>query len=213
MPTARRRAETSEAAVALGARIRRVRHSRRLTLIQVGERSGLSHAFLSQVERGLASPSMSTLHSIASALDIPVALLLSETARGTVTIVRSGEGPRVTVGSNTSGDVVARALSGENQLLKVSEFSGPFTLSDVYAHGGEEHVYVLSGNLALTIGGVRHELGPGDAVTFDCSLPHTYLGLDEDLRFLLVVADPGEFASPLDETTVATRRADRNAHS
>jgi transcriptional regulator with XRE-family HTH domain len=206
MSTVKRRARTTATAEALGARLRSVRHSRNMTLTQVGARSGLSHAFLSQVERGLASPSMSTLHGIADALDVPAAVLLSDTASGRVDLVRAGEGRRLDFGPEL-GDVVVRALTGENQLLKVSEFTGAFPSTEVFAHGGEEHVYVLSGKLEIAIAGEPLELGPGDALTFDCSDPHTYVGLTEDLHFLLVVADPGEFASPLDESTLETRRA------
>src|SRR3546814_5614821 len=43
----------------LGASIRHLRHARGRTLVQLAEATGLSHPFLSQLERGLAQPSLS----------------------------------------------------------------------------------------------------------------------------------------------------------
>ena len=52
----------------IGSRIRRLRHARGLTLVQVAESAELSHPFLSQLERGLARPSIGSLEKIARAL-------------------------------------------------------------------------------------------------------------------------------------------------
>ena len=46
-----------------------------MTLKQLGEAAGLSHPFLSQLERGLAQPSMASIERIARALDVPVGAL------------------------------------------------------------------------------------------------------------------------------------------
>jgi len=62
---------------ALGAFIRARRISANLSLRQLAERSGLSNAYLSQVERGRHEPSLSVLHAIADALEVPLASLLA----------------------------------------------------------------------------------------------------------------------------------------
>ena len=54
--------------LALGARVRRLRRARGLTLAGLASAAGLSHPFLSKIERGLASPSMASLAQIARAL-------------------------------------------------------------------------------------------------------------------------------------------------
>ena len=58
--------------------IRAERLKRRLTLEQFAERTGLSKSFLSQIERGLAQPSVSSLKKIASQFGISVVQLFEE---------------------------------------------------------------------------------------------------------------------------------------
>jgi len=53
--------------------VRSLRRQRGLTLKELGGRAGLSHPFLSQVERGLARPSVVSVERIADALNVPVA--------------------------------------------------------------------------------------------------------------------------------------------
>src|SRR5215210_5449080 len=68
--------------MALGARVRSLRQERGWTLKQLGRKAGLSHPFLSQLERGLARPSLGSAERIARALQVPVGLLWSIPARG-----------------------------------------------------------------------------------------------------------------------------------
>ena len=68
--------------VALGARVRSLRRERGWTLKQLGREAGLSHPFLSQLERGLARPSVGSVERIARAFGMPVGLLWSTPARG-----------------------------------------------------------------------------------------------------------------------------------
>jgi transcriptional regulator with XRE-family HTH domain len=63
---------------ALGAFIRSQRAMAHLSLRELAERTHVSNAYLSQIERGLHEPSLRVLHSIAAALDVPLDLLLAE---------------------------------------------------------------------------------------------------------------------------------------
>src|SRR3954469_7225812 len=77
----------------LGARVRSLRRERGLTLKGLGRLAGLSHPFLSQVERGLARPSVGSVERIAAALDVTVAHLWAPPrSGGAVRVVRADEG-------------------------------------------------------------------------------------------------------------------------
>ena len=85
-------AERSDAE-ALGADLRALRKSRNLTLAELALKIGRSVGFVSQVERGLSSPSIDDLRAVANALDVPVSLFFgadntSDDERGH--IVRAG---------------------------------------------------------------------------------------------------------------------------
>lgn len=58
--------------------IRRARKRRDMTLSQVAEKTGLSVSFLSDLERGISDPSLSTLKRLADCFGVPVAYLLEE---------------------------------------------------------------------------------------------------------------------------------------
>src|SRR5215207_2194442 len=91
---------TDEATAALGARVRSLRRERGWTLKQLGHGAGLSHPFLSQLERGLARPSVGSVERISRALGVPVGLLWSTPARGGV---RTLAGEPMTVREGTGG--------------------------------------------------------------------------------------------------------------
>jgi transcriptional regulator with XRE-family HTH domain len=62
---------------ALGALLRAQRQAAELSLRELSERTQVSNAYLSQLERGLHEPSLSVLRAIASALGIPLGSLLT----------------------------------------------------------------------------------------------------------------------------------------
>jgi transcriptional regulator with XRE-family HTH domain len=85
---------------ALGALIRAQRTTAGLSLRELAERTKVSNAYLSQIERGLHEPSISVLGAIAAALDVPLETLLARSGllapeganrRGGAALVRDTE--------------------------------------------------------------------------------------------------------------------------
>jgi transcriptional regulator with XRE-family HTH domain len=141
-----------------------------MTLKTLGQRAGLSHPFLSQVERGLARPSVGSVQRIASALDVPVAALWSpprgpEDAR----VIRRDEGA-----TEESHGGRLRELAPEPGVPLVREWTAGSRrwprAHDVLP--GEILVYVARGAIEVELGGTIHALGEGDALRFDGATPH-----------------------------------------
>lgn len=63
---------------ALGRYIRTQRELANLSLRELAARTNVSNPYLSQIERGLHEPSVRVLRSIATALNVPAELLLSQ---------------------------------------------------------------------------------------------------------------------------------------
>jgi quercetin dioxygenase-like cupin family protein len=59
-----------------------------------------------------------------------------------------------------------------------------------HEHAGIELLYVLSGKLELRTTEAVHELEEGDAVYFDCTVPHAYRRVSAERTTALVVALP-----------------------
>lgn len=148
----------------LGPRVRALRAQRGLTLVQLAALSGLSHPFLSQLERGLARPSMASLDKIAAALATSVVELLADehadARAAAVSIVRADDG---VVGGFGSG--VGRALvDGARRPFLPIEYTGEdATWGEVVTHAEDEFLHVVDGAIELELDGVVHALGPRDS--------------------------------------------------
>jgi transcriptional regulator with XRE-family HTH domain len=151
----------------LGARVRALRRERGLTLKGLGKKAGLSHPFLSPVERGLARPSVGSVERIAAALDVSVARLWSPSRVGeAVQIVRVADGERDEHGLRDLGHVpgapVLREWTSRNR-----RWPDEYDVRD-----GEIAIYVARGALEADLNGTIHELSEGDTLHFDGTTPH-----------------------------------------
>jgi mannose-6-phosphate isomerase-like protein (cupin superfamily) len=149
--------------------MRRWRQARGLTLAQVGERSGLNVGYLSQIENEKAVPSLEALATIALALDIaPAWLLLDSSAPPRV--VRAAERPTVT---GPGGGVMQEVDAGTSRDVCILEVTvPPGGATGLHTHHGDEHHVVLEGRWRMRQGEHVEELGPGDYLAWDPTVPH-----------------------------------------
>jgi transcriptional regulator with XRE-family HTH domain len=154
----------NEAASCLGARVRELRHERGLTLKALGRSAGLSHPFLSQLERGLARPSVGSVERIATALNVPIGALWSPPRLEAAEIVRAGE---------KSPDGV-RDLWSDPAGMRVREWNGGGRSwpQEFESSPGEVVVYVVRGSIEVDLDGSTHVLDAGDAIKFDGAMRH-----------------------------------------
>lgn len=158
---------------ALGARVRELRHDRGMTLKGLGREAGLSHPFLSQLERGLARPSVASVGRIARALDVPVSSLWTAPRRAYVHMVRAADG-RVAEHGDAGAPGGIRELFADGTSLRVQEWTGgPRTWSDEGdTTTGEVMVYVVRGAVEVDLDGQIHALQEGDSLLFDGTMRH-----------------------------------------
>ena len=164
--------QTDETTTALGARVRSLRQERGWTLKDLGREAGLSHPFLSQLERGLARPSVGSVERIARALGVPVGLLWSAPARGgRAALVRSDGGDHEHH-DDASAPGGVRTLSDEPN--EVREWTGGSRRwpEERVVSAGDVLLYVARGGLEVDLDGEIHALEEGDALLFDGGVPH-----------------------------------------
>ena len=157
----------------LGARIRTLRLARHSTLRDLAGRAGVTESFLSQVERGVASPSIASVQRIARALDTSIAeLFAAPEAAGTV--VRVADRRRVVYpGLNAVDEFLTTSTDGRLQVILSTIEPGGGTGDEAYTHeSDEEVVVVLEGELDLWVGEQHFRLHAGDAVTHGSRVPH-----------------------------------------
>lgn len=184
----------------LGRRLRDLRKSRGKTLDTLATEIGFTKGYLSKLETGRSVPPIATLSRVARALGSDLATLLAGTdggeagVRGAVSVVRAHERHQVVRGGTSFGyDYQALAHNASDKLMEPFIFTfPPQILKEVFfEHEGEEMIFVLSGTVEFEVGGVTHELTPGDCVYFDASLRHRGRGKFGEAKALVVICDSG----------------------
>ena len=169
---------------AIGQAVRRWRRARELTLATVSERSGLNIGYLSQIENDKAVPSLDAVAAIAAALEVPIAGLFLDTATPP-RVVRAAERPRF----GPAGATVASEVDGgtSRDLCIIEANVPPGTSTGVHAHSGDEHHVILSGRWRMTQGEHSFELGPGDYIAWDPSIPHDAANIGDGPGRILII--------------------------
>ncbi|MFL5685165.1 MAG: helix-turn-helix domain-containing protein [Chloroflexota bacterium] len=182
----------------MGDHLRAARRRRHLTLRDLAGRIGLSPSLISQVETGRARPSVSTLYAIANELDVSLdELLFNDAARAgrsepPLTVVpmdvASPSAPAAAAHPVQHADdraairlasgvvwerLTTDSVPGIDFLYVTYEVGGASSAEHEFQrHGGHEWGFVMSGRLGVTIGFEEHELGPGDSISIDSTVPH-----------------------------------------
>jgi transcriptional regulator with XRE-family HTH domain len=178
----------------VGSHLRELRQQRGLSLRALGELSGLSANAISLIERGASSPSVSTLHRLATALGVHISYFFTELVEETrILLTRADQ--RARSGSSSVGleslgyGLVDQACDPFVVTLEPGASSG----RRVMIHGGHELVYCLKGELDYEIDGEHHRLRPGDALLFDAGLPHRWSNPNSHpVEFILIMQLSGE---------------------
>lgn len=165
----------SEDASALGIRLgRELRRRRRLldkTMQDVAQEAGLSVGFISQLERGLSSPSLASLSNIAKVLNASIEDFIASPEPSSAV---SRQSERVTYSVGAGGrayEHIGRGFDGA--LLNACIVHIPVGYEGQrVAHEGEEFIYVLKGELLYEVDGEKFVLGPNDTLHFQSGQPH-----------------------------------------
>ncbi len=184
---------TTKDRAAIGVRIHALREAMGFSLRDLAERSGVSAPMLSQVERGETSPTLAVAEKIAAGLELTLSQLLRLDEGEHVMVTRAGGRRRYERGGHRFEELTP-PLPGQRadvslHTLKAGATTGGPDDPPMHEPGSRETAVVLTGVLALTVDGTRHELHAGDSVTFDADLPHHFENDgEEQARFLAVIA-------------------------
>ena len=180
---------------AIGRNVRRLRRRRDLTLDLLAERSGLSKGTVIGVEQSRANPSIATLCRLADALGVGVATLIDPGQDPQIRIRRAAETPALWTTAEGSRALFLMGTDPPDivELWDWHLTAGEAFDGDAHPAGTVEVLYVLSGELVVTVGDVTHALRTGDTILFDALVPHRYANTGaEPTRFVMSVVQPGD---------------------
>jgi transcriptional regulator with XRE-family HTH domain len=174
--------------VNVGERLRELREARNISMRALATRSGLSANALSMIERGKASPSVSTLYKLAEALGVSItSFFASEGERKQVVFLKSDERTRMSFSRG-----IFEGLGGEQFVGRVEPFmlslensanSGPRFMS----HSGHEFVFCLRGELEYQVERQLYHLEAGDCLLFAAHLKHKWKNPGRNVATALII--------------------------
>lgn len=205
MATDTARDEIDDHALALGEKLRLLRQDSELTLQTLALAAGVSQSLISQVERGLTSPSITTLRRLAAALNVPVAAFFvgdhttntsegDDKLDGQQIIVRSSDRKGLRVPrSNVVYELLTPDLTRKIEFLWIEYSPGSVTHPEPMSHPGEENALCLEGSVIVTVEGQEFVLSAGDSISFDSGRPHQVENRGNDRAVLISAITPPAF--------------------
>lgn len=187
--------EISASDLWLGLQMRTLRKAAKLSMSELAERAKLSVGMISQIERGMASPSIRSLRQISEALGVAPAEFFQDGLQPPIEemgkIVRKNARRMLTLPKNgVSKQLLTPDLDGATEILLVVVAPGGSSGPEHYVHKGEDAGVVVRGTLELWIDGRMHLLNEGDSFRFASSLPHRFCNPGEQETEVIWVITP-----------------------
>jgi transcriptional regulator with XRE-family HTH domain len=170
----------------VGARLKRLRTQRRMTLTGVAKATGISKSTMSRLETGQRRPTLEPLLALSHAYRVPLDDLVAAPEEGD---------PRIQL---KPGHVKGRTvipLTRQPDGMQAWKIVIPTSkvTPEPRAHDGYEWIYVLSGHMRFVLGDQDWVLGPGEVASFDTKVPHWFGSTgNEPAEILSIFGRPGE---------------------
>lgn len=185
----------------VGARLRQLRQERNKSMRAIARESGLSTNALSMIERGLTSPSVSTLHKISGALGVPItAFFRLEPQKQEIVFRKADEHKKISLPHGVWEGLGGESFVGRMEPFLLTLATGACSGPTGMLHSGYEFALCLEGKIEFNIQGNVYLLNPGDSLIFSAQLNHRWCSVGEGkARAIIVLAgfeqgeQPSEF--------------------
>ena len=176
----------------IGTKIKGLRIQKGLTQEDLANRTELTKGFISQLERDLTSPSITTLMDILQCLGTDLKTFFSEEQEEQI-VFRSPDyfrkvDPEL---GNEIEWIIPNAQKNEMEPIKLTLSPNGSTYPDL-PHEGEEFGYVLSGNIRIHLGSQTYRAKKGESFYFTPSAQH-YISTDKNGATIIWVSSPPSF--------------------
>jgi len=179
----------------IGEKVKAYRLTNHMTLKQLASKAGCTDAYLSQLERGRANPSIMILKKIASALEMKVVdfFLEPETEENDVVCK---ETERVNIRFKR-GEAKIQMLIRSIQNKRMQPFYTTIEpgggSKGSYSHIGEEFGIVLQGDLEVNLNGKAYRLKKNESFYFSSQEPHSWSNPGKRRTVVIWVVSPPTF--------------------
>jgi transcriptional regulator with XRE-family HTH domain len=161
----------------LGQKIKKARKDKGLTLVEVAKSAECSPSFISGVERGKVSPSITTLKRIANALDMHIVDFFMPASSSTEPVV-TRESDRVEISMNrwkAKVNLLVRSTAGKRMSPFYTVIQPGGGAVGQYSHEGEEFGIVLKGELEINLNDTIYKVRQGESFYYSSQIPHSWI--------------------------------------
>lgn len=176
----------------LGSKLRELRKERKLTLKHLADAAGCTAAYISQIERDKASPSIATLKRISQVLGVRIVDFFLEEADDDPMVLGQDRWVRMSL-EGWKADIrqMVRGVNTKKMQPFFTEIEPGGGTPEHYSHQGEEFGLVLEGELTLAVGGETHTVPPFHSFYYSSLVPHSWTNQgDVPCRVVWVVSPP-----------------------
>ena len=178
----------------IGSKLKALREEKGFTIKKLAEKSGCTTSMISQIEHGKSEPSISMLKKLANALNVNIVDFFIDSNSLNEDFVHIREKDRIDIKLPRWDAHIQSFLKSTNNkkmhpfYTKISPGGGS---KGMYAHEGEEFVYVLKGNLLIKVGDKEYYLKSGEGAYFKSYIPHDWINNgDEDTEVIWIITPP-----------------------
>jgi transcriptional regulator with XRE-family HTH domain len=178
----------------IGSKIRKLREEVGLTATELAAKADLSPSMLSQVERDIVAPSISSLRRIAATLNVPAFyFLVEESDLDGILVRRQDRRTLQPPDHNAIYQLLSPSLDKRIEMLSFELSPGEATCETLMTHEGEECLVVISGQLKAVLPDREVILEAGDSIYFDRSLPHQLTNVGDTPALAICAISPPSF--------------------
>ena len=177
--------------VELGQKINEVRKERGLTLMQVASKVGCSPSFLSQVERGKVSPSITTLKHIANALQVNIVDFFLSSSSTDPVVTRENDRVEISMKRwKAQINLLVRNTQGKRMQPFYTIIQPGGGAMGFYSHEGEEFGIVLKGELEINLNGTIYRVKENESFYYSSQIPHGWTNPTDKVTVVVWVVSP-----------------------
>jgi len=174
----------------IGPRLRQLRTKRGVSLAEVAAAAGISVGFLSALERSQMSASVGTLRRLARYYKTNILEFFDPTETNTP-LVRPARRKVLEAGPGVRMELLAWGNTVmEPHLFRIKPQAGS---GESYTHEGEEFLFVLRGELKISLADEEYHLKRGDSFYFESATPHHWKNPGPSETWLLWINTPPTF--------------------
>ncbi|MCY9517712.1 helix-turn-helix domain-containing protein [Paenibacillus apiarius] len=157
----------------IGKKVEKYRKAKGLSSRELAKLAEITPSMLSQIERGLANPSIQTLKVLGKTLDVPTFSFLLEETNTDDLIVRSSKRKKMIIG-NLSYELLSPDFTGNLATAIMNVPPNTSSSEKLLEHRGEEVAFILEGKIRVYLDEEEYLLEAGDSVKIPANLKHKW---------------------------------------